>query len=360
MITRIIYEEEKDAFNAAVNHPIQTWEWGEFQASQGHKIYRLGIFDQNQMVSGYTLSFHRLPKFDYSIGTILRGPAIDDDMLKNINKIGQMEKAIFIKLEPDVFHQIIHPEGEVTPIFPLPAFPNLVSSPKVAFYPFSYVVNLDQSLENILASLHSKTRYNIGLARRHGVEVKEMTTDDGFEIYLRLLFDTTKRQGFFLHSPKYHRDQWSILKKTNIPHILIAFYQGQPLAAFMLFAYKDRLFYPYGASLDLHREVMAPTLLMWEAIEKGHKLGLKTFDMWGCLGPNAKEGENGYGFHRFKQGFGGDLAQFVGTYDYIVNHQFYGLYNLVDKYRWKSLRLLASWRQKFNSINSRLNPELTS
>ncbi|PJE66506.1 peptidoglycan bridge formation protein FemAB, partial [Candidatus Shapirobacteria bacterium CG10_big_fil_rev_8_21_14_0_10_36_6] len=101
----------------------------------------------------------------------------------------------------------------------------------------------------------------------------------------------------------------------------------------MVFKLKDRFFYPYGASLDLHREVMAPTLLMWEAILYGKSLGKRSFDMWGSLGPDANASQQGFGFHRFKQGYGGNLVQFVGTYDLVINSNLYKLYKLVDKYR---------------------------
>jgi lipid II:glycine glycyltransferase (peptidoglycan interpeptide bridge formation enzyme) len=64
--------------------------------------------------------------------------------------------------------------------------------------------------------------------------------------------------------------------------------------------------------------------------------------MWGSLGPDAKESELGYGFHRFKQGYGGQLVQFMGTYDLIIDQNLYQLYNLIDKYRWKLLRFKSS------------------
>ena len=48
MITRILYNEEKATYDKAVRHPVQTWAWGDFQISQGHRIYRLGIFDQKK------------------------------------------------------------------------------------------------------------------------------------------------------------------------------------------------------------------------------------------------------------------------------------------------------------------------
>ena len=303
MITRVLYNKEKDEYNKVVKHPLQTWEWGDFQITQGHKVYRLGIFDNDKMIGGYSVSFHKIPKFNYSVGTILRGPATT--------------------LVADV------------------DFPNLHVSPKVAFYPFSYVIDLTKSEDDLLAAMHSKTRYNIKTANRHEVKIEEATNHQGFDTYLKLLFDTTKRQGFYLHSESYHRQLWKTLLPTGIPHIMLASYQGQVLSATMLFVLKDKLFYPYGASLDTHREVMAPTLLMWECIKFGKSQKLKSFDMWGSLGPDAKETDQGFGFHKFKQGYGGQLVQFVGTYDLVINQNLYKVYNLVDKYRWQALRLKA-------------------
>jgi len=128
-----------------------------------------------------------------------------------------------------------------------------------------------------------------------------------------------------------------------MPHIMLASYKGEVLSAFMLFTLGKKLFYPYGSSLAVHKEVMAQNLLMWECIKYGQSKKLKSFDMWGSLGPDAKETDNGYGFHRFKQGYGGQLVQFVGTYDLVINSNFYKIYNIIDKYRWKLLRLKAKF-----------------
>jgi lipid II:glycine glycyltransferase (peptidoglycan interpeptide bridge formation enzyme) len=294
------------------------------------------------MVSAYSVSFHKIPHTNYSIGTMLRGPEITDDMIKNVTKIAKDEKAIFVKFEPDVYHQTFDTNNNPTSVNSLPAFSGLVISPKVAFYPYSYVIDLTKSEDELLAAMHSKTRYNIRIANRYNVQVVEQTDDAGFVTYLDLLFETTKRQGFYLHSREYHQNLWKTLKSTGMIHIMLSQYQGLTLSAFMLFTLKNKLFYPYGSSLAVHKEVMAQNLLMWETIKFGKNLGLKTFDMWGSLGPNASETDPGFGFHRFKQGYGGQLVQFIGTYDLIINPQFYSLYNLIDKYRWKLLHLKAS------------------
>lgn len=342
MITRILYDEEKSQYNKLVKHPVQTWEWGDFQIGEGHKVYRLGVFDNEKMVSAYSVSFHKIPHTDYSIGTILRGPQVDEEMIKNVRKIAADEKAIFVKFEPDVYQKTFDANNNPTSLQVNMDFPGLKISPKVAFYPYSYVVDLTLSEDQLLANMHSKTRYNIRIANRYGVKVYEKTDPAGFRTYLDLLFETTKRQGFYLHSREYHENLWKILKPTGMVHIMLSEYQGQVLSAFMLFVLKDKLFYPYGSSKFEHKEVMAQNLLMWETIKFGKKLNLKKFDMWGSLGPDAQESEQGYGFHRFKQGYGGQLVQFVGTYDLVINPQLYRLYNLVDHYRWRLLRLKAS------------------
>jgi lipid II:glycine glycyltransferase (peptidoglycan interpeptide bridge formation enzyme) len=347
MTTKILTIKDKEKYNSKISHPVQTWEWGDFQISQGHTVYRFGVFDdQDKIKSAYSISFHKIPKTKFSIGTILRGPEITDETIKNITEIAKKENAVFVKFEPNVVYKNFDNSGNETILSSKPQFSHLEKSPKVAFYPNNYLIDLTKTENQLLESMHSKTRYNIRVANRYGVEAKEETNDKGFEIYLKLLLDTTKRQGFYLHTEKYHRDLWKTLKDTGMIHIMLASYQKQTLSAFMIFNIKDKLFYPYGASLDLNRQVMAPTLLMWEVIKLGQKLKCKSFDMWGCLGPRAKENENGYGFHRFKQGYGGQLVEYVGTYDLVINPLLYKTYNSVDKIRWKLLRFKASILRK--------------
>ena len=122
-------------------------------------------------------------------------------------------------------------------------------------------------------------------------------------------------------------------------HLLLAKYKNQTLVAWVLFVYKDTLYYPYGASSSLYRETMASNLMMWEAIKFGKKLGLKKFDMWGALGPNPDNKDSWYGFHRFKQGYGPVLTEFVGSYDLVINPILYEIYKILDKIRWVILKV---------------------
>ena len=99
----------------------------------------------------------------------------------------------------------------------------------------------------------------------------------------------------------------------------------------MLVSFKDTFYYPYGGSSVEYKQVMANNLIAWEAIRLGKKLGLKKFDMWGALEPDADPKDPWFGFHNFKKGYGGKLVEYVGTYDLVLNRPIYFIFSLIDQ-----------------------------
>jgi lipid II:glycine glycyltransferase (peptidoglycan interpeptide bridge formation enzyme) len=227
----------------------------------------------------------------------------------------------------------------VDPKNPIILRPDLIVSSKPMFTKYTFVLDLELDEQALLSRMKEKTRYNIRLAQKKGVVVTEETSQEGFKIYLQLMAETVKRDRFFAHSARYHQTMWDIMSKVGIAHLLIARHQNIPLAAWILFKFHDVLYYPYGTSSREYREVMAPNLLMWEAIKLGRKLGCSYFDMWGALGTNPDPTDPFFGFNRFKEGYGGKLVEFVGTYDLLLKPQLYSVYNIADKIRWWVLRL---------------------
>ena len=100
------------------------------------------------------------------------------------------------------------------------------------------------------------------------------------------------------------------------------------------------MYYPYGASSREHREVMAPNLLLWKLIKWGKQHGIKTFNLWGALGPNPDSHDSWFGFHRFKSGFAPKLVEYVGSYDLVIQPFLYKLYCIADSIRWRILKML--------------------
>lgn len=336
MIVREIEENEKDHYNKTVSHVVQSWEWGEFRRKTGLNLVRMGHFEGRKLISAYQLTFHTVPIFSQTIGYLPKGPLPNAKMVEALSSLGGNKNAAFIKIEPNVLVDDKTRQKAQDNITSLDS--RIITSQKPLFTKYNFLLDLTKSETELMAVMHPKTRYNIGLAIRYGVQVYESVRDEDFEIYLKLYFETTKRQRYFGHTPQYHRLVWETLKKAKMARILIGVYQKKPLVAWMLFNFGDTIYYPYGGSSFEHREVMASNLVCWEAIKLGKKMGIKTFDMWGALAPDASERDPWFGFHRFKAGYGPEHVEYTGTYDLILKNSLYKTLNAADKLRWMYLR----------------------
>lgn len=327
-----IIDQKPDNYDILSRHPLQSWEWGEFRKSQGHKVVRLEIFEDKNLKEVFQLTLHKIPHTNFNIGYLPKSPLPTFEVLQKLKEVGKENNAIFIKLEPDVEYN----EKIERQLINLGLFHG-----KPLFTKYTSIIDLNKSEDELLNSFKQKTRYNIRLSEKHGVKVFEDNSDKAFEEYLNLVLETTKRQGFYAHDKKYHKDQWQILKPAGVSHLLTATFEGKTLASFLLFKFNDVLYYPYGASTRDHKELMAPTLLMWEAIKFGKNLGCKSFDLWGDTEPNPPPNHPYFGFHKFKEGFSPKLVEFIGSFDLVINPTAYKIYQNIDKLRWFFLRLKA-------------------
>jgi lipid II:glycine glycyltransferase (peptidoglycan interpeptide bridge formation enzyme) len=343
MIIRSIRPDEREQYNQLAVHPLQSWEWGEFRQAMGQTVERLGIFsDDGQLQEVWQVLFSTIPG-GFTVGYVPRGPSPNEEIFPALSDIGHRHNALFIKLEPNIFASA----EEEQP------FPDLVQllekyncrEGQPLFTPYTFQLDLTKSEEDIFANCKSKTRYNIRVARRKGVEIVEDTSAQGLEDYLTLLEETTLRQKFFAHDQNYYRTMFEKFQETGNIRILKAMYEGKPITAWILFFFQDTAYYPYGASSRQHQEVMANNLMMWEALMLAKREGKVLFDMWGALGPNPDEKHKWFGFHRFKEGYGAELKQSLGSYDYILNFPMYSLFTLANKVRWIGLRLQAQFRR---------------
>jgi lipid II:glycine glycyltransferase (peptidoglycan interpeptide bridge formation enzyme) len=309
--------------DSIATHPLQTSAWAEFRKEWGNEVLetKYGI-----------LTIHPLPFTSYRIGIFEKGPAPTHEMLMDLKRIGKENNLVFIKLEPNIPND--------------PKYPKLLCDAgavpgKTVFTPSTFWIDLKPSEEDLMKSFSSKTRYNIRVAEKNGVTVKEDHSDTAFERYLELTRETVSRQGFYAHSEKYHHLMWQTLgerqevKGKRIAHLLTATYQNEIITTWILFAWKEFLYYPYGASTQTNKNVMANNLMMWEAIKFGKKLGLTTFDLWGR--------EEGKGFTKFKEGYNPKVIEFLGTWDLIINKPMYVLYKIGEKIRWPALKVAAKF-----------------
>ncbi len=331
--------KEQKNWNNKANHPLQTWEWGEFRKAWGNEVIR---FPFGQM------TLHKIPFLKLRLAIFEKGPPPTKRMLETLYKFAKERSLILIKMEPNVPVSIksLKGEGKIKNfshlIYKRDKFTKLLSkfklvSGKTILSPTTLWIDLTKSEEELLKNLHPKTRYNIRLAKKKGVEVFEDNSDKAFEKYIQLTRETVKRQNFYAHTERYHWLMWDYLHKLPISNhqppiarLLVSKYRNETLSAWILFVWKDFLYYPYGASSEKYKNVKANNLMMWEAIKYGRKNNLKIFDLWGR--------EEGKGFTRFKEGYNPYLVESLGSWD-MKTSRFYWPYRVSEFLRWQILRI---------------------
>ncbi|MCL4374443.1 aminoacyltransferase [Patescibacteria group bacterium] len=316
MTIKIVDNTDIHRYNRLARHPLQSWQWGEARRATGVEVLRL-----TTGTDVFQLSLHPLPYLGWKVGYLPRSVFPTQPVVAFLQDYAKKNRVIFIKIEPYAFRSRLT-IGDL----------QLRPSPHPLFPDWTQILDISPNEETLLKRFKPKTRYNIRLAQKKGVTVKEESNDRGFAIFSDLYFATCRRQRYFGHTPRYHRIVWDGLK-PDIAHILIAYYHDEPLAAYQLWKFKDRFYYVYGGSSDKYRNLMATNLLMWEAIKLGKRLGAGTLDMWGSLAPHYDQGDPWAGFTRFKAGYGTEFVRTVGSYDLVINPLLYIFYNLVDKLR---------------------------
>jgi len=197
--------------------------------------------------------------------------------------------------------------------------------------PRTIVIDITGSEDDLLARMKQKTRYNVRLAEKKGVTVRAWDDLDGFHQMMQV---TGGRDDFGVHSLDYYRRAYQLFHPTGMAELLVAEYEGQPLAALMVFARGRRAWYVYGASNDQERNRMPTYLLQWEAIRWAKVRGCEEYDLWGVpdedeakLEAQFESRHDGlWGVYRFKRGFGGELKRAVQAMDRVYSPLLYKLY----------------------------------
>jgi peptidoglycan pentaglycine glycine transferase (the first glycine) len=186
----------------------------------------------------------------------------------------------------------------------------------------------------LLEQMKSKWRYNIRLAERRGITVRQGSVDDLATFYA-LYAETSQRDGFLIRPLAYYHTTWqTFLRAQNEPAnpaggvLLLAEHadEAQPVAALFLLRYGQRAWYFYGASSERQRRDMPNHLLQWEAMRWAIAQGCTRYDWWGAPTEIGNADDPMQGVWQFKQGFGAEFQLHVGAWDYPVSPLLYGLH----------------------------------
>ena len=300
-------------------HLLQTGEWGELKSAFGWKPVR--IIANN---TGVQVLFRKLP-LGFTIGYIPKAN-VEKFLWQEIDSVCKQNRAIFLKWEPDLWDRSPLPMGDCEALrkegLGVRASPHNIQPPR------TFIIEIRGSEEEILGKMKQKTRYNIRLAEKKGVTVRPWNDIESFH---KMMLITGGRDGFGVHSLAYYKRAYELLHPKQMGELLVAEYDGKPLAALFVARNGNRAYYLYGASTDEERNRMPTYLLQWEAMKWAKARGCEEYDLWGV--PDEDEvsleanfetrGDGLWGVYRFKRGFGGELKRAAQAMDRVYNPLLY-------------------------------------
>ncbi len=349
---RIIVCHDAQKWNQALlklpdAHVLQSWDWGAFKSRHGWQAERLLWHDGAQIQAAAQILVQQ--RGQLRLGYVPKGPVVawDDlprvaDVLARLEIFAREHNLILLKCDPDVSPDSV--EGQ--------AVMNLLAQRKwrPSFEQIQFrntmLLDLRPSLNELLSAMKPKWRYNIRLAQRRGVTVREGSERD-LPLLYQMYAETAHRDRFIIREEAYYLDVWQQFIRAGYATPLLAELAGEPLSMLILFHFGPQAWYMYGASRNLHRKTMPNHLLQWEAIRRAKAIGCTTYDLWGAP-DTLDESDSMWGVYRFKQGFNAAFVRHIGAYDYAPHPWLYQLYAAFRPHLVK----LAQWRYARSGENA--------
>ncbi len=309
---------------------MQSSWWADFRATVGFAHFAVMLKHEGTIVGGAMVQ-RFLHRSGIAFYYIQDGPVLPEDP----SLAGDVLEATLAGIEEHraaehraVSHLRIEPRWE-RPGIPVPGFEPVAGRDRYVEPRNTLCVDLRRRPDDILAGMRPKGRYNVSVARRHGVTVVEDTSARGLMDFVRIYRDTAARQDFRPKGASYFKSLFGVAA-GRCGSIYFAEHDGLRLAAAVVIRFGSRATYFYGGSLPERRHVMAPYLLHFEIMCRSRAAGIEAYDLWGVAPEGAQAGAWA-GLSAFKRRLGGREVSLMPTLDYVYDRSAYARYQASER-----------------------------
>lgn len=318
-----MYEEYEDFIKSHKQSSFtQSINWQKVKNNWGFE----GVVSRNEegkIVGACSVLIQKIDKTKTSFLYAPRGPVCDlhdkavlMDLKAGLDCLAEKYNAHSVKLDPDISIE----DKEFIELMKSIGFSHKTGGKNFgtiqARFNYRLYVN-GRTEEEIFMDLTQKTRYNVRVAKRKGVEVR-VVGEEYLDDFVRLMKTTGQRDGFNVRPKEYFKRMLDSLGEHA--RMYMSFYEDKPVSAAITTNYGGKTCYVYGASDNVYRNVMPNYLIQWEMIRWALETGCWVYDFQGVSG-DLSEDNPLYGLYRFKKGFNGTLDELAGEFDYIYNKQ---------------------------------------
>lgn len=304
-------------------HFLQSWGWGDLKAGSGWQPLRLALWHtaRQEMAASAQVLCYGAPRLPLRLGYLAyipRGPVIDwaqPDLCRafftQLDTFLRRHGAVALRMEPPLEVAVAADDRLQESMSAMPCYPTTPVQPVRTF-----MLDLAPEPPVLLASMKEKWRYNVRLAERKGVTIREAAHIDDVRAWYGLLRATSERDQFGIHILDYYLRCWRIFTPRRQLRLFLAEHDGQLLAGILVAFFARQAIYLYGASSSEQRHLMPNYLLQWHAILQAREQGAATYDFWG-IPATDEDDEPMAGVYRFKRGWGGRIVRFAGCYEHV-------------------------------------------
>ena len=307
--------EEYEAFvqNHPKGHFCQSVMWAKLKTEW--KFEAVIVRDAEGEICGTMgILVRKVPVFPTAIMYAPRGPVCDvhnkavmEQLVAGAKEIADKHNAYVLRMDTDVKSD----DTEFAALCQELGFTLPQQSKNFEGIQPRYVFRLypeGRNEEELMASFHSKTRYNIRVAIKKGVEVK-LADESAVDDFHRIMLETGLRDNFVIRTPQYFKRLLQVM--GDHARLYMAYLDGRPIAGTIAITYGDKVWYLYGASSNADRNAMPNYLLQMEMIKWAIERNARVYDFRGVSG-DISEDNPLYGLYRFKKGFNGEFTEFIG------------------------------------------------
>lgn len=316
---------EWDAFvqASAVGHHVQTSLWAQVKAVLGWQAVRVVVHQHGGIVGGAQMLWKPLP-IGGAIAYVPKGPLLGQDhgvlitlVIDALRRVAKTHRVQYLVIQPPDHSITLGHRLTQLGFWPSPL--RLVPTPTVH-------IDLAPDLHCLLMQMKPKTQHNIQHSQHCGIIVREGTKAD-LSVFYKDWVAAGQWQQCAPYSQAYYNAMQSHLGPAGHFQLFLADYRSEPVAALLAVPFGNTVIYKQGAWCGLHGNRHPNEALQWAALEWARSHGYRYYELEGIGATVVQQQLKGADIPRsmtetatrFKLGFGGQVMQRPGTYDYVAN-----------------------------------------
>ncbi len=361
----------------------QTVEWGNLKTITGWESHYVGIMENDSiiclalLISKKILGKKRIFYAPRGILTNYDNYQILEFFTKKVQKYIKKYNGIALKIDPFITYckrnrdgRLLLDENKSNLVKFLKSLGYNHHGFTVGYtseiqYRWSFYLDITKPLPEIMKQMDKRCRRSLRKAENYPLVTKEVNNEN-IKDFKKIMEHTCTRHRCFDRTLEYYQKIKDVFKDKA--SLLIIYLDKEkylsnfkddklydkiksekenfiPLSAGVFIYDKYYMHYVYGGTYQEYMPLMAQYKLQFDMINYAKTKKLPIYDFGGISG-NFVLGSKDYGVYEFKRGFSGNVIEYIGEFDLIINKKFYMLYHLMYNVYRNLKKILVTLKNK--------------